>query len=153
MQNDTSELRNSMGDTTLVFTRKPRWNSNPNPNELSGTRWKLQSLNGRSPEKGSAPTLSFDSKTRFSGYGGCLHFDGTYAATKDDLEFPVPGMKELECMKPTSNGGYDVLAGAVPLYGDYRLNEDRLEIRTINESTYIFVLLVKGDNSTQETAP
>ena len=141
LRDDSLELRNPAGETVLVYTRKPRWDSNPA--ELVDTRWKLHSLNGKSPEEGSVPTLSFDSEKRYSGYDGCLRFYGTYDATRDDLELPVLGMKELDCMKPVSNGGYDALAGAVPPDGDYRLNQDRLESRTVDENTYIFVPLTR----------
>ena len=148
---DSLELRNSADEIILVYTRRPRWDSNPA--ELVDTRWKLRSLNGKSPEEGSTPTLSFESEKRYSGYDGCRNFTGAYVATTDDLEFPSVTMKDLDCMKPVPLVGADDPIGSMPIGGDYRLDENRLEIRTVEKSTYVFVPLAEGEEVARATVP
>lgn len=150
MRDNRLELKNSTDETILVFARKPPWESDPT--KLIDTRWKLSSLNGKSPEKGSVPTLSFESERRYSGYNGCRNLYGTYSVDEDDLDFTSFSMKDLGCIKPVTPTMRVTLASFPPA-GDYRLNGDRLEIRTVDGNTYIFVPLTEESNVAQATMP
>ena len=149
---DRLEMGDEKGRTMLVFRRKVDWNSDPAA--LIGTRWKLRSSDGRSPARGSVPTLSFESESRYGGYDGCRHLTGSYEATADDIVFTGSRMKELACMKPEalSETTAHLPTEAVGEAGDYRLVEGRLEIFTDEGTDYVFVPL-RGDGSEGASVP
>ena len=151
VQENRLELRDPTGEAVLAFTKKPSWESDPA--ELVNTRWKLHSLNGRSPEKGSTPTLSFGTEGHYAGYDGCRNFAGLYVANEKDLAFEGVSMKDRDCMKPVPPEDVGRPVGSIPAAGDYRLDEGRLEILAVDGNTYIFVLLTEDDLVTQETTP
>lgn len=151
IQGDLLKLRDSSGETILEYTRRPQWESDPA--KLINTQWKLSSLDGESPEEGSTPTISFGTEGRYSGYDGCRNFAGLYTATENALDFSEIIMNDLDCMKPLPPDGSGGVVGSLPAAGDYRLSEDRLKIRAIDGSAYIFVPLTGEDEVEQATVP
>ena len=151
VEGDRLELQNASGETILAYIRRPQWESDPA--KLVDTQWKLRSLNGKSPEEGSTPTLSFGTEGRYSGYDGCRNFAGLYVANKDDLQFSTVSMKDWDCMKPVPPAGSGNPIGSIPAAGDYRLVDNRLEIRTVDGSTYVFVPPTGRNEGAQKTVP
>jgi len=136
---DRLEIRNAEGETTLVYTQRLQYTSNPA--DLAGTEWVVRSINGRPPDEGATPTLLFESEKEFSGYDGCQHFQGVYDTNANDIVFLTIGMVESRCMKP---GAYDEAPGdfgALPADGDYQLTDRRLEITTPSGDTVVLVPL------------
>ena len=151
---DRLELKNSEGQTVLVFSKKTQWLSDPT--DLAGTRWVLLSKDGEKPPEGSVPTVEFESEKKVRWYDGCQNFSGTYIATQNDLAVPSYGVVGGDCMKPEAVGGQDgscVVACFGP-EGDYRLRDGLLEIRSeTGETTSILEPLAEGEEPDQEGTP
>ncbi len=146
LSDDRLEIRNAEGTTTLVYEREPQWASDPA--DLVGTRWKLDSFNGEPPDEDYTPAISFHSKTRYSGYDGCLRVRGTYEAGAEDLLFLGGGEANAICMKPEDLSrppGTSLYEEAVGEGKEYRLIEGRLEMRSEDGDTYVFVPLREGE--------
>ncbi|CAN5889148.1 hypothetical protein BH23ACT11_BH23ACT11_20360 [soil metagenome] len=151
VKGDQLELQSSSGQTILAYSRRPQWK--PDPADLVDTRWKLDSLNGTAPNEASTPTLSFGRQGLYSGYDGCRNFDGLYAPTENALHFSPVNMKALDCLKPIPTDGSDSYIGAFPPAGDYRLVDNKLEIRTPNSDSYVLVPLNQENDAVEATTP
>lgn len=95
---------------------------------LAGSRWVLQTLNGRSPLAGTTPTAEF-SESEIGGSTGCNHYFGSYEATGSDLTVTDVGMTEMYCMEPEGVMEQEqAFLSALTAVAGYRLAPDRLEL-------------------------
>jgi heat shock protein HslJ len=145
LSGDRLEIATTLGDKTLTFAAKPRFDVDPA--DLPGTRWQLVSIDGQAPGARPPITLLFDPVTgtggagQVSGYAGCRSYRATYQAEGDSIVFPLLEMAGPDCSDPaalTLEGRYtDALQSAT----NYRLAEGRLELLTTREGVLIFETL------------
>lgn len=65
--------------------------------QLPGTRWALESVDGRRLPAGDRVLLEFLDGARFRSVQGCLLYTGTYVVTDDRLHFGSTGLVEDRC--------------------------------------------------------
>jgi len=137
LSEDRLEIATALGDKTLTFARKPRFDMDPA--DLLGTSWQLVSMDGGAPGTREAITLLFDaSGAQVSGFAGCRSYRAAYQAEGDAIAFPFLEMLESDCPNPTAleiEGRYtDALSTAT----NWRLAEGRLELLTTRQGVLIF---------------
>jgi heat shock protein HslJ len=146
---DRLEIDNAAGETVLVFVRKEE--AAMNPENLLGTAWQLTSLDGDSLVEGSTITLAFHNEYRVVGHAGCRDYVATYTASGDDIGVFFLGMIEAGCSMDDElleqEGEYTSILGWA---SDYRLQGERLEIRSERGETLVFERLPEGANADLE---
>ena len=76
----------------------------PRLGALTGTTWRVVTVNGRVPVAGGKPTAIFTA-TQVTGSAGCNHYGGTYAfdASTGAIVFREMGMTAMACAEPARN--------------------------------------------------
>jgi heat shock protein HslJ len=67
-----------------------------NKNELEGTRWQLQSMDGNAPPESVVVTAEFNDG-RISGSSGCNSYGAAYTAKDGKLSLDAVAMTEMAC--------------------------------------------------------
>ena len=88
------ELMNDAGDVVIRLAPRQRWAMNPA--DLTGTRWRLRSVNDAVLPSDSSLTLDLTASD-VSGFAGCRRYTGTYGATGDELRVTSLTMTAAEC--------------------------------------------------------
>jgi len=76
----------------------------PRLGALTGTTWRVVTVNGRVPVPGAEPTAAFTA-THVTGSGGCNHYGGAYAldASTGTIVFREMGMTAMACAEAPKN--------------------------------------------------
>lgn len=71
--------------------------------QLKGTKWLLQDLNGRGVMDNLQTTLEFDESNRLGGNGGCNRYFTGYELTESQLSISVIGSTQMMCPEAVMN--------------------------------------------------
>lgn len=142
---DRLELRDEAGGATLVFVRQAEWPPQ-DVASLGGATWQLIDMDGAAPRTGSAITLVFESPGpagRLRGNAGCRTYQGEYAASATGISVMSIKMLGEVCASETllaQEGHFTTLLGWAERF---RVDADRLEIRTRRGETLLFTALAR----------
>jgi heat shock protein HslJ len=132
------------GGPVLVFVRQPQFDTDPA--SLTGTSWRLTSLNGSPPAAGSTLTLTFEpvisseGTSQATGSAGCRDYVSEYQAEGDRISFLSIAMQgDPPCMTDAAlmeqEGRFtDALTWARQV----RLGDGSLEIITSRGESLVF---------------
>lgn len=67
---------------------------------LAGTRWTVQTIDGRPAAAIRAPTVSFGADRRVSGSASCNSYSGSYSTNDGDIDVRTIGRTEMACEQP-----------------------------------------------------
>jgi heat shock protein HslJ len=67
---------------------------------LAGTRWAVQTIDGRPAGAIRAPTVIFSQDRRVSGSASCNSYFGTYSTNDGDIDIRGIGRTEMACEQP-----------------------------------------------------
>jgi heat shock protein HslJ len=137
IEGDRLLLSNGGSAPLLIFTRRAAVPMNPD--ELLGTRWRLESIDG-APPVGSAPlTIAFPEAGTIRGFAGCREFVSRYRAEGDRIGLTETTMSGTECAAPpdvaVQEGDFTTHLSEVE---HYRLSDGRLEMTTAGGATLVF---------------
>jgi heat shock protein HslJ len=121
------ELLGADGQSTAIYQ--------PQSAELAGTEWSASSINNgkggvASLVAGSTVTLTFGPDGRANGSGGCNRFSASFESARGTLKFGAAAATRMMC---TSAGVMDqeqAFFDALGKVAAYRVEADRLELRT-----------------------
>lgn len=82
----------------------PDGSTGPGLGTLTGTSWRVVTVNGRTPMAGAEPTATFTA-TQLTGNAGCNHYGGAYAfdAASGAIVFREMGMTAMACAEAARN--------------------------------------------------
>jgi heat shock protein HslJ len=134
--NDQLEIQDETGKTILVFARRAA--QAMDPADLVGTAWKLVTMDGEEPIRGSGLTLTFHGGGRASGCAGCRDYVMSYEADTDGLDFYYTGMMGPTCDDEgllMQEGDYTTILSWVDRHV---LAGDRLELQSVRGETLVY---------------
>jgi heat shock protein HslJ len=139
------EIQDAAGRMILAYARKEEFATDPG--DLSGTVWRLVSLDGGSTGSGSAFTLAFYSETILGGHAGCRDYLATYQAAGDDLNLLFEAMFDANCQVGTTGHEQEGdFLGILAPKADLRLAEEQLEIYGERGGVLVFEPLAQEVN-------
>lgn len=145
LSGDRLELRDQTGAATLVFVRQAEWPPQ-DVAALGRATWQLIDMDGTAPLAGSTITLVFKSPGpagRLRGDAGCRTYRGQYAASATGISVLSIEMVGEVCASEdlfAQEGNFTTLLGWAERF---RVDADRLEIRTRRGETLLFTALAR----------
>ncbi len=137
IEGDRLVLTDGGGEPVLELTRRAPLPMNPD--DLIGTRWQLESIDGTSAAATAAPTIAFPERGTIRGFAGCREFVSRYQARGDRIGLSETTMSGTECDAPRAiavrEGDFTTHLSEVE---HYRLEGDRLEMTTAGGHTLVF---------------
>ena len=145
LSGDRLELCDEAGGATLVFVRQAAWPPQ-DVAALGGATWQLVEMDGTAPRTGATITLVFESPGpagHLRGNAGCRTYQGQYAASATGISVLSIEMLGEVCASEdllAQEGHFTTLLGWAERF---RVDADRLEIRTRRGETLLFTALAQ----------
>ena len=143
---DGLEILNASGESILVYVQQEEMDMDPN--NLLGTTWLLESLNGTRPGEGSSFTLVFHDAHRISGSAGCRDYVAVYEAEGEKLNIVFMAMLGAVCSEEVLLEREGENTSVLGWTDRFRLREGQLELLTARGESFLFVPLPENAAAT-----
>lgn len=102
----------------------------PATQNLTGTHWKLSTLNGKAPIAAGTPVvLNFDPNNQISGNSGCNSYGGDYTANGSALSFSKVFSTLMACAEQSVNDQEAAFHQALSKVATFEISNGQLNLK------------------------